>query len=316
MIPFAVLALLLQAQPAATPSPAVPSPAAPSPAAASPKAPAPKAPSPAAAPSPMVVRPSVEPPTPPPVPEVVLGLVRKTTAFSAESGRTALRATPTAPARIPGIDDKGYFVEIQWTDKAGAAQSGVAVLAHATVLEVPWIVKPEGAEEWGLVQVMEGKSVPTLVDELKRTRIAANEAMAVTDLRTLMTAETLFMSLTMGSYGEYRCLHRPADCIKDIPEEPMLDKSYLAIERNGYRRKFHAGEKVTDNPRGKGIPYLKTYAFTTVPIVPGETGVRSFCGDHTGRVCVITDGSQPAVTGGSCANPCTELKSEQKPEQK
>src|SRR5688572_12587963 len=252
MIPFAVLALILQAQPSAAPSPAAPSPKA----------------TPAAVASPVIVRPSVEPPTPPPSPEVVFGLVRKTTAFSPDSGRTALRATPTAPARIPGIEDKGYFVEIQWTDKAGATQSGVAVLAHATVLEVPWIVKPE-AGEWGLVQVMEGKKVPAVVDELKRTRIAANEAMAVTDLRTLMTGQTLIMGLTNGVYGEFRCMNRPSDCIKDIPEEQMLEKSYLAIERNGYRRKFHGGEKVTDNPRAKGVPFLKTYAFTAVPIVPG-----------------------------------------------
>ena len=115
---------------------------------------------------PVVVRPSVAPVTPPPAPEVVFGLVRKTTAFSAESGRTALRATPTAPAPIPGIDDKGYFVEIQWTDKAGATASGIAVVAHATVLEVPWVVKPEGGE-WGLVQVMEGKTIPAVVDELE-----------------------------------------------------------------------------------------------------------------------------------------------------
>ena len=294
MIPLAVLALLLQAQPSAAPT------AAPSPAAPSPKAP-----------SPVVVRPSVAPVTPPPAPEVLYGLVRKTTAFSADSGRTAIRVTPTAPAQIPGIDDKGYFIEIQWADKAGATGSGIAVVAHATVLEVPWVVKPEGGE-WGLVQVMEGKTIPAVLDELKRTRIAANEAMAVTDLRTLMTGESILMGLTNGVYGEFRCLNRPADCIKDIPEEEMLEKSYLAIERNGYRRKFHAGEKVTDNPRSKGAPFLKTYAFTAVPIVPGETGVRSFCGDHTGRVCVNTDGGEPAVSGGSCANPCTELKSEAK----
>ncbi len=300
MIPLAVLALILQAQPSAAPSPA-PSPAAPSP----------KAPSPAVAASPVVVRPSVAPVTPPPAPAVVFGLVRKTTAFSAESGRTALRVTPTAPAPIPGIDDKGYFVEVQWTDKAGATGSGIAVVAHATVLEVPWVVKPEGGE-WGLVQVMEGKTIPAVLDELKRTRIAANEAMAVTDLRTLMTGESLIMGLTNGVYGEFRCLHRPSDCIKDIPEEQMLDKAYLAIERNGYRRKFHAGEKVTDNPRAKGAAFVKTYAFTAVPIVPGESGMRSFCGDHTGRVCVKTDGGEPAVTGGSCANPCTELKAEGK----
>jgi hypothetical protein len=287
MIPLA-LALLLQAQPAASPSAA-----------------ASAAPSPAPA-APVVVRPSVEPVTPPPVPDVVLGLVRKTTAFAPESGRAALRARPTAPAFIPGIDDKGYFVEIEWTEKDGTAKHGVAVLAHKVVQEVPWTVKPEG--DWGLVQVMEGKTIPGVVDEIKRTRIAANEAMAVNDLRTLITGEMLFMSLAEGAYGEFKCLNRPSDCIVGIPEEQMLDKSYLATDRNGYRRRFHGGEAVT-NAKAKNTPsgFVKTFAFTAVPITPGETGIRSFCGDHTGKVCVRTDGSEPPVKGGACALPCTEL---------
>ena len=45
-----------------------------------------------------------------------------------------------------------------------------------------------------------------------------------------------------------------------------------------------------------------------VPLVPGESGVRSFCGDHTGRVCVVADGSLPPVKDGTCATPCTEMK--------
>ena len=265
------------------------------------------APSPAAAPSPVVVRPSVEPVTPPPAPEVVFGLVTQTAAFSADSGRSALRATPTVPAQVPGVDDKGYFVEFQWTDKAGAAQTGVAVMAHRTVRGVPWLVQGEG--EWGLVQVMEGKTVPGVVDELKRTRLAANEAMAVNDLRTLITGEMLFMSLADGAYGRLECLHRPSDCILGIPEEQMLEHAYLAADRNGYRRKFHAGQAVT-NAKAKGAPslFVKTFAITATPLVPGETGVRSFCGDHTGRVCVSPNATPPAVSGGECPTPCTELK--------
>jgi hypothetical protein len=241
----------------------------------------------------------------------VFGLVRKTTAFAPESGRAALRATPAAPAFIPGIDDKGYFVEIQWTEKDGSARTGVAVLAHKVVRDVPWTIKPEG--DWGLVQVMEGKTIPAVVDEIRRTRIAANEAMAVNDLRTLITGEMLFMSLAEGAYGEFRCLNRPSDCIAGIPEEQMLDKAYLATERNGYRRKFHGGEPVT-NAKARNTPsgFVKTFAFTSVPITPGETGIRSFCGDHTGRVCVRTDGSEPPVKDGSCAAPCTELPVERR----
>ncbi len=265
------------------------------------------APSPAAAPSPVVVRPSVAPVTPPPAPEVVFALVKQTAAFSADSGRSALRATPTTPAQVPGVDDKGYFVEFQWTDEAGATQTGVAVMAHRMVREVPWLVKGDG--EWGLVQVMEGKTVPGVVDELKRTRLAANEAMAISDLKTLITGEMLFMSLANGAYGRLECLRRPSDCIVGIPEEQMLEPAYLATDRNGYRRKFHAGEAVT-NAKAKGSPslFVKTFAITATPLVPGETGVRSFCGDHTGRVCVSPDATPPPVSGGACPASCTELK--------
>lgn len=285
-----MIPLLLAALIAAPPSPA-PSPAA----------------SPAPAASPIVVRPSVEPVTPPPAPEVVFALVKQTAAFSSASGRTGLKATPTVPAQVPGVDDKGYFVEFQWTDKGGAAQTGVAVLAHRTVREVPWLVKGDG--DWGLVQVMEGKTLPAVVDELKRTRIAANEAMAVKDLKTLITGEMLFMSLADGAYGRLECLNRPSDCIVGIPEEQMLERSYLAAERNGYRRAFHAGDAVT-NAKAKGSPslFVKTFAITASPLVPGESGVRSFCGDHTGRVCVSPNATPPPVTGGACPATCTELK--------
>ena len=292
MTPAAVLALFLQAAPAAAPSAAPP-----------------PAPSPAAspAPSPIVVRPSVEPVTPPPPADVIFPLVKQTTAFSADSGRTALRLTPTAPAQVPGVDDKGYFVEFQWTDKAGATQTGVAVMAHDTVRGVPWLVKGDG--DWGLVQVMEGKTVPGVVDELKRTRIAANEAVAVRDIRTLMSGEMIIMSLADGAYAQLECMHKPSECIVGIPDEVMLERSYLAAEKSGYRRTFHAGAPVT-NAKAKGTPslFIKTFAITAVPLVPGESGVRSFCGDHTGRVCVTADGSAPPVKDGACVTPCTEMK--------
>ena len=43
-----------------------------------------------------------------------------------------------------------------------------------------------------------------------------------------------------------------------------------------------------------------------IPTSRGETGMRSFCGDHTGKICVVDDGSEPKVVGGLCT-PCVEL---------
>jgi hypothetical protein len=66
--------------------------------------------------------------------------------------------------------------------------------------------------------------------------------------------------------------------------------------RSGYRRSFHPGMFPPD-----GIPIecpptsLLSYAYVAVPVSPGVTGVRSYCGDSAGRVCHTTDGSAPQV---------------------
>lgn len=39
-----------------------------------------------------------------------------------------------------------------------------------------------------------------------------------------------------------------------------------------------------------------------------ETGQRSFCGDSSGRVCVLVDGGPPEVKAGACAASCPEMK--------
>jgi hypothetical protein len=234
-----------------------------------------------------------------------VAVVQKTKDFGADSGRTALTADPAKRLAVPGVNDMGYFVEIQWKDKAGAAHTGLAVIAHETVQDVPWIVK---SQPWGLVKVLEDKTVEGVASDLTRARMAANEAVAVGDTKMIYSAEMLFMAVADGSYGDLRCLNIPADCIADIPGEKLLEKSMLAGERNGYRRKFHHGARVA-SPKAKGAPspFVKSFAYTSVPIAPGESGVRSFCGDATGRICVTADGGAPPVVDGEC-KPCTELK--------
>jgi hypothetical protein len=248
------------------------------------------------------------PPLGAPTEQDVLSLVRKAPAFAAATGRTDVRVNVSRSALIPGTYGTGHFVEVRWSDK-GTPHTGLAVVAHTTVADprLEWIVKDN---PWGLVHVLEDKTLEAMLDEIKRAKIAANEAVAVGDTRTIITAEMLFMSLTNGSFGELRCLTRPSDCIEGIPTEQLLDPALTSsTEKNGYRRKFHMGARVA-SPKaiGKPSPFVKSFAYTAVPVAPGETGVRGFCGDSTGRVCVTADGSEPAVVGATCPTPCTELK--------
>ena len=286
MIVLAALALVLVTQsPAPAPSPSV-------------------APSPAAAPPPagMPSAAAVSSPTA----DAIVTLVKQAPAFAAASGRTGLQAATHKRLPVPNLGDLGYFVEIQWADKEGAAHTGLAVVAHDTVQGVPWMVK---AEPWGLVQVIEDKTIEAAVSDLKRARMIANESSAVGDIRTIYSAQMLFMAVADGSYGDLRCLNIPADCVANIPGEKLLEKDLtVATEKNGYRRKFHAGPRVRNTKaKGSPSPFVKAFAYTAVPTARGETGMRSFCGDNTGRVCVTDDGSAPPVAGGLCT-PCTEFK--------
>ena len=70
-----------------------------------------------------------------------------------------------------------------------------------------------------------------------------------------------------------------------IPGEQLLEKALTtATEKSGYRRKFHAGARVPSaKAKGSPSPFVKSYAYTAVPIAPGESGARGFCGDNQGR---------------------------------
>jgi hypothetical protein len=45
-----------------------------------------------------------------------------------------------------------------------------------------------------------------------------------------------------------------------------------------------------------------------VPVQQGQSGVRAFCGDASGRLCYTVDGSAPEVVGGVCPENCPDLR--------
>ena len=57
---------------------------------------------------------------------------------------------------------------------------------------------------------------------------------------------------------------------------------------------------------------MAEFAFIALPVQPGQTGVRSFCGDATGRVCAMQVGMREALVeqtpnGARCSSICTPL---------
>jgi hypothetical protein len=143
------------------------------------------------------------------------------------------------------------------------------------------------------------------IPSLLRARISANEAAAIGDTRTVISAEMAYAASNSGYYDTLECLAAPGGCIPKYQGPPVLGAGFAAAEKNGYQRRLVLGPPASgggDVSRSS----VQGFAYIAVPIKPGQTGMRGFCGDHTGIVCFTMDGSAPGVADdGSCAQPCS-----------
>jgi hypothetical protein len=140
------------------------------------------------------------------------------------------------------------------------------------------------------------------IPSLLRARVSANEAATIGDTRTVISAEAAYASAAQG-YGSLSCLAKPASCLLGYRGPNFLDETLAgAAESSGYDRAFHPG------PAGpKGRTY-RAFAYVSTPREPGRTGVRSFCGDSTGRVCFDAAGAAIVPRDGLCPASCTDLR--------
>lgn len=143
------------------------------------------------------------------------------------------------------------------------------------------------------------------IPSLLRARVSANEAMAIGDIRTVISAEAAYQASSGGAYGTLECLGTPASCISNFTGPVFIDPTLASgAPKGGYRRTFHPGPPAASAMTQSG---LNTFAYTAVPLEPNRTGVRGFCGDSSGRICQTMDGTEPQVVNGECAPDCRML---------
>ena len=153
---------------------------------------------------------------------------------------------------------------------------------------------------------------PRIAERMEAGERATNESVAIGDIRTLISAELAYAGASGGHFGPPTCLQSPATCLAGYTGPSMVAAPYpWTSPRRGYARTFHPGPVALDI-KGPGPAAsesrLTSFAIVAVPVEPGRTGSRGFCGDSTGRICVTTDGSAPPVKGGLCPSRCAELK--------
>jgi hypothetical protein len=136
-----------------------------------------------------------------------------------------------------------------------------------------------------------------------RARVSANEASAIGDVRTVISAQAAYQSASRGDYGEIACLSAPSTCLAGYSGPRFLDPALAALEvKGGYKRAFHPG------PRGTRARTLRAFAYTAVPVRPGHTGVRSFCGEGSGAIRFDPTGADIEPVNGACPATLDELK--------
>jgi uncharacterized membrane protein YhaH (DUF805 family) len=151
------------------------------------------------------------------------------------------------------------------------------------------------------------------IPSLLRARVSANEAAAISDIRSVIMAEAAYQSMNGGFYeGRLQCLAKPDDCLSNSTAPPFLDGATLAPTKSGYARELVAGPAGRDLPPGLSRTSVTSYAFVLHPVTTGQTGVRSFCGDSSGRVCFDPLGRATLVdkTGQDvqCSADCLDLR--------
>jgi len=154
-----------------------------------------------------------------------------------------------------------------------------------------------------IIGIIAAIAIPSLL----RARVSANEAGAIGDTRTIISAEAAYHAANSGYYGNITCLATPAGCITAYNGPSFLDGTVAAstvVTKQGYTRNWF------ETPgTGSSVPAggSDAYCYQATPTSTGKTGVRGFGGDSSG--IVQTNGGTGCCTPtGIDATACQILK--------
>jgi prepilin-type N-terminal cleavage/methylation domain-containing protein len=146
-----------------------------------------------------------------------------------------------------------------------------------------------------IIGIIAAIAIPSLL----RARVSANEAAAIGDTRTLISAEAAYHATNSGFYGNITCLATPSGCIPGYSGPTFLDNVLAAgstVTKQGYTRTWLETPGTAGTAGLTGA--LDAFCYQSQPAVIGRTGVRGFGGDTSGLV--------QTNTGGAC---CTVRRS-------
>jgi type IV pilus assembly protein PilA len=129
-----------------------------------------------------------------------------------------------------------------------------------------------------IIGIIAAIAIPSLL----RARVSANEAGAIGDTRTVISAEAAYHATNSGYYGNITCLNTPTSCITGYTGPTFLDgavASQTTVVKQGYTRSWFESGPAPGITGGVDV-----YCYQSTPSVAGKTGVRGFGGDSSGIV--------------------------------
>lgn len=126
------------------------------------------------------------------------------------------------------------------------------------------------------------------IPNLLRSRMAANEAAAVSNVRTITTASVVYNATWANGYPPSLAVlggisGNAATCDKAILIDSLLASAPNQTSGYGFTYAGQAGN-VQNVPANCGAPGFNGFFVTSTPIVAGTTGQRSFCTDTPGVI--------------------------------
>ncbi|HTS11795.1 MAG TPA: prepilin-type N-terminal cleavage/methylation domain-containing protein [Candidatus Limnocylindrales bacterium] len=149
--------------------------------------------------------------------------------------------------------------------------------------------------------------VAIAIPNLLRSRIAANEAAAVENIRTITTAAVVYNTTYANGFPPtLQILGNPggvamANCDNAILIEQNL--STPPFNKSGYTFAYTGGDGLAPMAQGCAAPGFYGYLVTATPISLQVTGERSFCSNEPAIIYFDTTGVTPASEAACLALP-------------
>lgn len=133
------------------------------------------------------------------------------------------------------------------------------------------------------------------IPNLLRSRLAANEASAVSSMRTINTAEVTYNSTYGIGYGTLGSLSTPAGACTTATSTAacLLDSALGAGTKSGY-----IFSSVPSNGSGTSSSPYVNFNSTATPVSPGHSGQSDYCSDDSGLI------RRDPTGGAGAAIPC------------